>query len=77
MCYSVQRATNVHLLYNQNVKQAIDTQTLYLILPERFDWSIMGWTILRLAFINLSADRRSKHTIRTTGTNYFNERNNS
>lgn len=69
MCYSVQRATNVHFLYNQNVKQAIDTQTQNnVILPERFDWSIIGWTILRLAFINLSAEQM---------TNDFDKCNNS
>lgn len=30
---------------------------ILFFLPERFDWSIMGWTILRRAFINLSKMR--------------------
>jgi len=43
-------------------KKVLDehAQMQLFMLPERFDWSIIGWTILRLAFINLSADSRSK-----------------
>ena len=26
--------------------------------PERFDWSIMGWTILLLALMNLAEEER-------------------
>lgn len=29
-------------------------------LPARFDWSIMGWTILLLALMNLEKMRRSR-----------------